>query len=70
VQSIIRQKYDFLIIDSEPFGLSSEDAAEIIKTVRPGIRILFVGRAHPLSSARPEPLDLEELKRTIHGIAV
>ncbi len=70
VQSVMKQKYDFLIMDSEPFGLSSEDAAEIIKMITPEIQIFFLGKDHPQGGQPSEPLDLAELKRTILGIAV
>lgn len=68
VQSILKQPYDFLIIDSEPFGLSREDAAEIIKLIRPGIQILFVGNdqarnAHPAGS-----FDIDRVRRMVQGI--
>jgi two-component SAPR family response regulator len=66
VQMILRQQFDFLIIDSEPFGLSSEDAVEIIKRISPGMRILFIGSSHHGEAE----VDLEELKQTIDRIAV
>ncbi len=72
VHMVMNSTYDVLIIDSEPFGLSAEDAAEIIRTVAPGVSILFVGKGeekeHVLSAETP--LDLEEFKRMIHSIAV
>ncbi len=72
VQMIMRRPYDLIIVDSEPFGLSAEDAAQIIKTVAPGIPILYVGsgRSGVHAPAVETPLDLEEFKRTIHSIAV
>jgi len=66
------KKYDFIIIDSEPFGLSGEDAAEIIKTVAPDLPVLFVGNdscVDYLESAI-SPVDLESLKRTIQSIGI
>ncbi len=70
VMMIMRKPYDFAIIDSEPFGLSAEDAAEIIKAVAPGMPILFVGGDHRKHHAQAveTPVDLEEFKRTIHSI--
>ncbi len=70
VQRVMKQKYDVLIMDSEPFGLSSTDAAEIINTIAPGVQILFVGNDQTLGALPAGPLDIEELKRTIQGIAV
>lgn len=72
VQMVMKDKYDVLIIDSEPFGLSAEDAAEIVRTVAPGVSILFVGRRQDKThvQAVETPIDLEEFKRTIHSIAI
>jgi DNA-binding NtrC family response regulator len=72
VQKVMNAQYDFIIIDSEPFGLSAEDAAEIIKAIAPGMPILFVGgdseKEH--APAVETPIDLEAFKRTIHSFAV
>jgi hypothetical protein len=67
----MNQKYDVLIIDSEPFGLSAEDAAEIVRTVSPGVSILFVGKGQEKGrvQAVESPVDLEDFKRTIHSIS-
>lgn len=72
VQMVMQRPYDFVIIDSEPFGLSAEDAAEIIKTVSPNMPILYVGCGHneEHAPAVETPVDLEEFKRTIHSMAV
>jgi DNA-binding NtrC family response regulator len=72
VQRVMSRRYDFIIIDSEPFGLSTEDAAEIIKTVAPDMPILLVGsgQGRERAQAVETPLDLELFKRTIHSIAV
>jgi len=71
VQLIMSQRYDVLIIDSEPFGLSAEDAAEIVRTVAPGVSILFVGKGEEKErvQAVETPVDLEDFKRTIHNIS-
>ena len=72
VQKVMNARYDFIIIDSEPFGLSAEDAVDIIKTIAPGMPILFVGndREKEHAPAVETPIDLEEFKRTIHSFAV
>src|SRR5512139_3580094 len=72
VQMVMRRSYDFIIVDSEPFGLSAEDAVEIIKTVVPGMPVLFVGKNYgrEYTQAVDTPIDLEEFKRTIHVMAV
>jgi DNA-binding response OmpR family regulator len=71
VQLVMNQEYDVLIIDSEPFGLSAEDAAEIVRTVAPGVSILFVGKGEEKGrvQAVETPVDLEDFKRTIHNIS-
>jgi DNA-binding NtrC family response regulator len=72
VQMVMHRHYHFVIVDTEPFGLSSEDAAKIIKTVAPLMPVLYVGdnsldfQAHAVTT----PIDLEAFKRTIHSIAV
>ena len=74
VQRVMSKRYDFIILDSEPFGLSAEDAVEIIKIVAPEMPILFVGgdrdRDKERTPAVETPVDLEEFKRTIHSFAV
>jgi DNA-binding response OmpR family regulator len=70
VQAVMRGAFDALVVDSEPFGLSAEDAAKIIRTLDPALPILFVGREREagIQGSRTQ-LDIESLKRTIHGIA-
>lgn len=71
VQTIIRKQYDFIIFDSEPFGLSAEDAAKIINWLAPDVRVMFIGTERagdPFSI--DGAVDLEEFKKTIHSIAV
>ncbi len=72
VHMVMLNHYDFIIIDSEPFGLSGEDAAEIINRVAPEIPVLFVGKASRGDKLQntASPVDLEDLKHTIHSIAV
>jgi DNA-binding NtrC family response regulator len=71
VQRVLFGKYDFVIIDSEPFGLSAEDAVEIIKAVSPGTPTVVVGCGMGADVPSVEtPVDLEEFKHTIHSIAV
>jgi DNA-binding NtrC family response regulator len=71
VQKVMFGKYDFVIVDSEPFGLSAEDAVEIIKAVSPATPTVVVGGAgHAGVPSVETPIDLEEFKHTIHDIAV
>ncbi len=71
VQRVISGQYNFIIIDSEPFGLSTEDAVGIIKNVAPGMPILYVGaNGDPQHAQAVEtPVDLEDFKRIIHRFA-
>ncbi len=71
VQKVIGKKYDAVIIDADPFGLSREDAAEIIKAVAPDLPVLFVGStSQGRFRTREWPLDLEALTKAIHNITV
>ena len=71
VKTVMRGAFDVLVVDSEPFGMSAEDAARIIRTLEPALPILFVGREreYGIQGARTQ-LDIESFKRTIHSIAV
>jgi DNA-binding response OmpR family regulator len=71
VQKVLKGAYDFMIIDAEPFGLSAEDAACIIKSIAPEMPILRVGGGAasddlPLIQL---PADLEAIKEMIHHSA-
>ena len=72
VQMVMRRRYHCVIVDSEPFGLSAEDAAKIIKAVAPLLPILFIGndRVDTRSQAVHTAIDLEAFKRSIHLLAV
>jgi DNA-binding NtrC family response regulator len=72
VQMVMRRHYNCVFVDSEPFGLSAEDAAKIIKAVSPLLPILFVGddRIDTHAQAVKTVIDLEAIRRTIHSIAV
>ncbi len=67
VQMVMQAGYDFLIMDSDPFGLSAEDAVSIIRTIAPNLQTLFIGERPGLAESH---LDLEEFKKTIHTMAV
>jgi DNA-binding NtrC family response regulator len=71
VQKVLTSAYAFIIIDAEPFGLSAEDAARIIKTLAPEMPILCVGGSAAcdnLSMIRL-PADLAAIKEVIHTVA-
>ena len=72
VQMVMRRHYHCVIVDSEPFGLSAGDAANIIKAVAPLMPILFIGddRIDAHAQTVHSAIDLEAFKRTIHSITV
>jgi DNA-binding response OmpR family regulator len=71
VQKVLHDPYDLTIIDAEPFGLSAEDAANIIRTLAPAMPILCIGGEDgcehlPMVKL---PADLDAIKELIHVIA-
>ena len=71
VQEIISGTFSMMVLDSEPFGLSSEDAVQIIRTVKPDLPIISLGSGSVTVSTPvvAAPLDLEEFKRMVHSMA-
>lgn len=70
VRMVFMKSYAAIVIDSEPFGLTVEDAIKIIKTVRPNILVIFVGYDKLQADAANIriPADLEEFKKAIQDI--
>ena len=68
VQAIMKDGYEAVIMDSGSFGLSAEDASQIISTVCPEIRIILVGCAENEAdtSAIRVPADLQVLRDLIN----
>ena len=70
VQRVLKSAYKALIMDSEPFGLSLDNAVSIVKSIRPDMPVVIIGEA-PYSAdvvSVKEPIDLEDFKRAIHEI--
>lgn len=70
VQRVFQGNYIAVIIDAESFGLSAEDAVQIIKSVSPDIVVICVGFAKlnsDVMSMKP-PVDLEEFKQAVHDL--
>lgn len=67
VRMSLKKNYAALVIDSEPFGLSVQDAIKIIKTILPEIVVIFVGYDAVDSDilSVEAPIDLQQFKRTI-----
>ena len=72
VKKVLWGTFDFVIVDSEPFGMTAQEAAQVIRSVAPGMPIVIMGGERDMDPAdgMGAPLDLEEFKRTIHSIAV
>ncbi len=72
VQQVMNGAYDMLVVDSEPFGMSAEDAVQIIRSVKPNLPILCVGGdcGCDMAPGVSPPLDLEAFKRSVHAIVV
>ncbi len=70
VQMVLRKEYTALIIDSEPFGLSVDDAIKIIRSVLPDMIVIFIGYDKIDSDALSieAPLDLAEFKQTLNEL--
>jgi DNA-binding response OmpR family regulator len=72
VKMVLWGSYDLVIVDSEPFGMSAQEASQVIRSVAPGLPVMFLGgEGEPDRTAGAgAPLDLEAFTRTIHSIAV
>ncbi len=71
VKMAFSKQYAALVIDSEPFGLSVQDAIRIIKSILPEIVVIFVGYdtldTEVLSIEAP--IDLAQFKRTVQNLS-
>jgi len=71
VKKVLWAHFDIVIVDSEPFGMSAQEAGQVIRSVSPDMPIMIMesewgqGKADGMGT----PLDLEEFKRTINSIA-
>ncbi len=72
IKKVLWGAYDVVVVDSEPFGMSAQEAAQVIRFVSPKMPIVFMGgegeKGH--ANGMGMPLDLEAFKRTIHNIAI
>lgn len=71
VRKVLDGVYDFTIIDAEPFGLSAEDAAQVIKAIAPGMPILCIGGGAGCDHLQliKIPADLAAIRELIQMIA-
>lgn len=70
VQMFLKGAYDSVLFDLEPFGLSAQEAAQIIKTISPEVPVMVTGNDVSVVGALSvkTPVDLQELKDLIHRI--
>jgi len=70
VQLCLNMQYALVIFDSEFFGLSVDDAIQIIKKISPATRVLVLGDRSDTcgTEGTKVPVNLEEFKQAIHNI--
>ncbi|MCL5022208.1 MAG: hypothetical protein M1497_02360 [Nitrospirae bacterium] len=70
VQMVLQRQYVAVIIDSESFGLSAEEAVEIMRSISPDMPIVVVGNETYTAGVLNVrmPIDLEEFKEVIHTL--
>ncbi len=70
VQMALKKAFNALIIDTEPFGLSVDDAVRIIRTLSPEIAVLFIGDDSGIVDGLSieAPVDLAEFRQTIQAM--
>jgi DNA-binding response OmpR family regulator len=68
VQMLLKREYYAVIIDCKPFGLSAEDAVQIMRTVSPEMPIILLGgpEDEPNALCIEGPVDLEELRALLN----
>ena len=67
VKKVLRSSFDVVVVDSEPFGMSAEEATLAIKAVSPQMPVLMIGNA---GDGLPvgfiwKPVDLEAFRRAV-----
>jgi len=69
VRMVLQGDYGAVIIDSGAFGLSAEEAVQVIRSISPDIPILVAGNETYTGGALSlkTPVDLEEFRRVIHN---
>lgn len=69
VRMVLQGNYGAVIIDSSSFGLSAEEAVQVIRSISPDMPILVAGNETYTGGALSlkTPVDLEEFKKAIHN---
>lgn len=70
VQMVLKSRYYAVIIDDKSFGLSAEDAVQIIRRVSPDMLIIVAGEPACRTDALTirTPVDLEEFSDVLNAI--
>ena len=69
VRLVLQGNYGAVIIDSGSFGLSAEEAVQVIRSISPDMPILVAGNETYTGGALSlkTPVDLEEFRKVIHN---
>ena len=68
VHKVLQKEFDFAIVDIDPFGLSSDDAEQVLRSVAPDMPIIALGAGR--SGCATRSINLEDFTRTLHAFAV
>ena len=72
VKKVLQSSFDVVVVDSEPFGMSAEEATLAIKAVSPQMPVLMIGNGGDGFPAGFiwKPVDLEAFRRAVqHAVA-
>lgn len=70
VQQLMKNSYEAIIVDSQAFGMSAEDAVRVIQTIVPDVRVILVGDPEDETDSLSirVPIDLEKLRDLVHSM--
>lgn len=70
VQMFMNRQYSSIIFDSEPFGLSAEEAVQIIRSMAPEIPVIVAGSGATTVDAVTikAPVDIEEFRQVLQSV--
>lgn len=70
VRRIFEKTFRSAIFDTEPFGLSVDDAVKIIRSVAPEVLVIFIGQNNPDMEALSieAPINLIEFRKAINTV--
>ncbi|MBF0327586.1 MAG: hypothetical protein HQL10_00335 [Nitrospirae bacterium] len=72
VRSVFDSYYSVVIIDSRDIGLQASDAAMIIRTVRPDIHVVLIGKSIVADGfySVENPDEIERIKEIVSNISI